>query len=160
MNTLNSYVNHPANERKREFIRQQLAQHDAAIAAVQAALAQQEAQKEPVAWLVKWPDGWNETFRHESTARQRAKEVAGLAIPLYTRPAPIAEAKVMASPVPEDVQRDANRYRCLRQLNAIDWMEFPPGVKRAWGTESWDSDVDAAVDALLAAAPQPGETNV
>ena len=43
-----------------------------------------EVQGDPAAWLVKWPDQWDETFLHESTARSRAKGVAGVVIPLYT----------------------------------------------------------------------------
>ena len=41
-NTLNSYVDHPANDRKRARIAQQLADHDAAIADLRALLAERD----------------------------------------------------------------------------------------------------------------------
>jgi hypothetical protein len=53
-NTLNGYVDHPANERKRGLVIAQLAEHDAAIAAIDAALAQApSAQADPIAWVIR-----------------------------------------------------------------------------------------------------------
>ena len=47
VNTLNSYVDHPANERKRALIQGQIDAHDSAISAARAALAQGTQAAEP-----------------------------------------------------------------------------------------------------------------
>lgn len=54
-NTLNSYVDHPANERKRKLILDQLARHDKAHDALDAALSASAEPMEPVTGMVLVP---------------------------------------------------------------------------------------------------------
>ena len=120
-----------------------------------AALAQQEAQGEPVAWTsstsagaVNFGKDW--VFSPIKTSRAD--------VPLYIRPAPATGADV-----PEDVQRDADRYRCLRAIKT--WpstdFEFQAGLcVDLWGEDGYGQqvageDLDHAVDAMLAASKEP-----
>ena len=174
------------------------------------ALAQQEAQAEPVAWQYAWVDRpgiWFEVSSEDNLDGLRASPMVQLR-PLYTNPAPVAEAKVMASPVPvawtsltsdgavnfgkdwvfspiktgpavvplythtapaveakvqEDVQRDADRYRCLRAIRT--WpstdFEFQAGLcVDLWGEDGCGQQVageelDHAVDTMLATSKEP-----
>ena len=53
VNTLNSYVDHPANDRKRARIAQQLADHDAAIADARALLAERDELRKALG-MIEW----------------------------------------------------------------------------------------------------------
>jgi len=96
------------------------------LQAILAALAQQQAQGEPVAWCELTPSGKIAYFDGRPMFMPGRVGNDCHTVPLYTHPAPAVEAKV-----PEDVQRDAERYRWIRN-----------------GCHT------------IAEAPQPGETNV
>lgn len=59
--------------------------------------------------------------------------------------------------VPEDVQRDAERYRYLRRALYREWLwvgDAEIGM-RVYGACPEEVEVDAAIDARIAAAPSP-----
>ena len=69
-----------------------------------------------------------------------------------------------AQAVPSDVERDAARYRWLRNCsNAIDWdadIRVPPMPASWWETATGGDQLDAAIDAAIARlnpvnAPEP-----
>lgn len=104
--------------------------------------------REPVP-MTDEPYGWAVTGCHslyrgewaEDTARSEAKRCGGTAraFPLYTHPAP---------GVPDDVVRDAERYRWLR-----DFDHWPAPFASSQEPEPVrGADLDAAIDAAIAKA--------
>lgn len=118
--------------------------HYAAIDALRTAIKQAEAKTgEPYGWAVT---GCHSLYRGEwaeDTARSEAKRCGGTAraFPLYTHPAP---------GVPEDVVKDAERYRWLR-----DSDHWPAPFASSQEPEPIrGADLDAAIDAAMLAAAQ------
>ena len=103
---------------------------------------QQEAQ-EPEAWYVTGCD----RLLDEDDAKAEARHIGGTAraMPLYTAPQP--------SPTPqaaESVLEDAARYRWLRRWKGQE-HEPPFTVQHEIEGTLWGGDLDAAIDAAMAA---------
>ena len=110
-------------------------------------------KQDPAAWQRQHrsfgPDAWMETT---GSVAERLKTEDGWKVrPLYL--APGAQAAV-----PEDIHRDAMRYRALRNIPA----EYPavfahPGADDYGWFPVYVADLDEASDVLIAAAPKQGE---
>mgnify|MGYP003413416605 CR=1 FL=1 len=119
----------------------------AAASALRTALAQQPATTEPVTqWQKRHRCGpaarWQNTDEHDAKWwRENAKgwEVRAL----YTRPAPS---------VPDDVARNAERYRWLRLALA----DREKGVSHHFCSIRYSEELDEAIDAAMLAAKEGG----
>lgn len=106
--------------------------------------------QEPVAWLIDWAD---EPDLGHYFSESAVDEDSGRSRPLFLHPVPAS--------VPEDVMRDAERYRYLRARDDGTagvgcWIEADGRVcDRGWlyGVQL-DSAIDSFIE-VLAAAPKP-----
>ena len=116
-----------------------------------AALVQQEAQAEPEAVVTRSHDLGGE-FDWTGQTISPAGTV------LYTHPAPVAEAKVMASPVPEGwkIEREPTGELIINGPEVGVVVRENPTELRLIPEEA----LFMLATALLSAAPQPGDTNV
>ena len=106
-----------------------------------AALTQQPATGEPVAWIRRHLNGAlsNELLTHVRV--EQVRRDSGAWVPLYTHPAPS---------VRDDVVRDAKRYEWLRKADRWpcvfpDYFDPEPLA---------GSELDAAIDAAMLAAKE------
>ena len=152
-----------AAETEVESLRQEIAFRDDIVATLAVLAQKYEAkieemeQREPVAWL-------HETRRDSDVVTDAVKHVWGKAavgsmaaysIPLYALP-----GAQPAPSVPEDVMRDAERYRYLRARDDETagvgcWLEANGRVcDRGWlYGDQLDSAIDTCIE-MLAAAPE------
>lgn len=111
-----------------------------AIIALRTAI--QQAESDPVAWRAKVGDLMFHAASREgllANLQVQFKAAPNSIEPLYTHPAPS---------VPDDVVRDAQRYRWLRSLEHCN---------EAWcfiGSGNANSNLDAAIDAAMLTAAQ------
>lgn len=121
-----------------------------AIEALRTAIQQAEAKTdEPVAWIRRHPNGAlsNELLIHVQV--EQVRRDSGAWVPLYTHLAP---------GVPDDVVRDAERYRWLRASTFPKADQYPyristKPIRLPIGFDD-QSTFDAAIDAAMLTAAQ------
>ncbi len=109
---------------------------DKAIDAIRTAIQQAEAQQPvPVAWMASYVDPIGNDHVYVTSHHDLAVEndMHGTPRPLYTHPAPS---------VPDDVVRDAERYRFIRDADVSD--DLIPDIA-LYAMESLDEYIDAAM---------------
>ena len=141
-------------------------QHESVVAELRAAIQQAEAQQpdntscksvqkrrgaqrpatpEPVAWKYQPQDGLKHPAFTEHEAIAIAHGKAGSVVPLYDHPAPS---------VPDDVVRDAERYRWLRD-NGVLGFSGAPSWRVSVSFDAMDAyaqTLDSNIDAAMLAA--------